>query len=62
MAGDYLQAAKDALGDGIDSRDEQKVRLANTHALIAIAEGIRALVGAIAAIPILEDIDGDSRD
>lgn len=59
--GDYLEAAKDALGDSLTlaspgSPDEHRlVALASAHALIAIAEGLRALVGVMSSIPIEDD-------
>lgn len=62
MSGDYLEAAKQALEDGMDMHDDERVRYAEVHALVAIAEGLRALVGVIASIPVEEVPGGDGRD
>lgn len=48
---DHLQRAKDAFEAG----DEQMLEVARTAALIAIAEGLRAILGAIVTVETAEE-------
>ena len=69
---DWLAAAKRASDDALRASplsDEQDrlLRISTNHALIALAEGVRALIGVIAAIPVVDEPGeegwrGDNRD
>lgn len=61
---DYLDSAKQALADGVEvgmnggTQLEYLLHVADTHARIAAAETLRAILGALVPVPIEDEPEG----